>query len=175
MNGTRHRPRRPPRFEVRGPRAALSGPWLGEGWDSALIDSAPVELYGRALFEPLAEATPLAAPVTVIDALPMPVDLLLYRGDDFFLDIDCSGPEGEPADLDGYSAAAQVRRQPDDADVMAEFECWVEDSTVGLHLPHLEAQKLVPGASAWDCQLSGPVVLTLVYGRVVTTPDVTRP
>lgn len=121
------------------------------------------------------EVAPLNA---VAGSLPLQVDLTLYRGDDFFLDVEVTDSGGAPFDLTGYTAAAQIRATADAADPpAASFDPVIAGSTIHLHLPHGEATGLPTPNGAWDVQITDAtgIVTTLAFGAVTTTPDVTRP
>lgn len=114
----------------------------------------------------------------VMGALPLGIDLAVYAGDDFWLNVDVSDPAtGLPVDLTGFIPSAQVRLTSADSTVLADFECEINTSTISLHLHHDDAAVL-PAVTAWDLQITtadlDPVVLTLVGGQIKTTPEVTR-
>jgi len=122
-----------------------------------------------------AVADPLAA--IVVGTLPLAVDLVLYRGDDFYLDVTVTNSSGGAFDLTGFTAASQVRVSPDEPDPpAATFTATIAANVIHLHLPHGEADAL-PVTGAWDVQIKDAtgVVTTLAFGAVTTTPDVTRP
>jgi hypothetical protein len=108
-----------------------------------------------------------------IEALPQTVNLNLYQGDDFFLDIVVTNEDGSDYDLTNMTARAQVRATPAATEVMANFAATITDSTIHLHLVGSQAARLAPTAS-WDCEISGTETLTLVAGTVRTTQEVTR-
>lgn len=112
-------------------------------------------------------------PVT-IERLPLPVDLVLYRGDDFRMMIDVAGPDGEPADLSRSAARAQIRAAPDDEQA-SDFTAFIDAGTVTLHLPAAVSAR-APARGVWDCRLTDDSfgVLTLTSGTVTMMPDVTR-
>lgn len=124
-------------------------------------------------------AAPLAA--TLIGNIPLDVNLALYRGDDFDLDVIVTDASGQPFDLTGHTAAAEIRADTVTDEVMATFTCTISTNVVHLHLDDLESAKLA-GNGVWDVQITsaggaGPagVVTTLAHGTVTITPDVTRP
>jgi hypothetical protein len=120
-------------------------------------------------------APPAEAPV---GTLPERVDLTLYRGDDFHLDVTVTKADGTPLDLAGIVPTAQVRETPDAADPpLATFLVTVTDNVIGLHLTHLEAALLDDTPAVWDLQLNDAAggITTLVRGSVAVTLDVTRP
>jgi len=127
-------------------------------------------------------AAPLADPQApiVVGTLPLAVDLTLYRGDDFFLDVTVTNPDGSPYPLTGYTATSQMRVEPRDPDPpVAEFTCTIDTTTtnvIHLHLPGSQSQA-VPDTMAWDVQIVGAtgLVTTLAFGQATFTGDVTRP
>lgn len=110
-----------------------------------------------------------------IDATPLAVDLLVYQGDDLYLDVSVMDSAGNPMDLTGYTPKAQVRSTPPDTTVLCEFGCTVASNLIHLHLLAADAANLVAAAS-WDVQITSAagVVRTLVYGAVKPTLEVTR-
>lgn len=115
------------------------------------------------------------APV-LISTLPVTVNLKLYQGDDFKLDLTVTDPDGTPADLAGMTAAAVIRLTvgaPDPPE--ATFTATIDPGgdIVHLHLPHTEASKLAPGVCYWDCQISATETYTLAAGKVTVTGQVT--
>jgi hypothetical protein len=112
-----------------------------------------------------------------VNATPQAVPLTLYRGDDFFLDLEVTDPGGAAADLTGATAEAQIRASAADVAVLASFDATVTGNVVSLHLPSVEAANLTTKTAAWDCQLtdSDGIVSTLAAGPVTITADVTRP
>jgi hypothetical protein len=144
-----------------------------------LVDTttSPVVLSAAALTT--AQVAVLAAgsrAAIVVGTLPLAVDLILYRGDDFYVDLTLTDEAGDPWDLTGWTAASQIRPSAESDQVLASFTATIEANVIGLHLPHDQAQALTPGASRWDVQITDPTdrVLTLVAGAVTVTADVTR-
>jgi hypothetical protein len=117
----------------------------------------------------------LLAAAQTLSSLPAPVNLILYQGDDFVVDITVTNADGSAADLTGYTASSQVRDKPDGT-LQATFSCAVDPDVgnlIHLRLPHSEAANLVPGSAAWDAQIAGPMVVTLVAGLVTVIGEVT--
>jgi hypothetical protein len=122
--------------------------------------------------------TMLTVPVNSLGAveivtLPLAVNLTIYQGDDFFLYLTVTDTLGNPINMDGWTAAAQIRAAPT-TQVIAAFTGSTTANQVALQLPHLEAMKL-PRKAVWDCQVTdlAGVVTTLVAGKVTATPEVT--
>jgi hypothetical protein len=113
---------------------------------------------------------------TQVGALPAGVDLVMYAGDDFWVNIKVSDSTGAPVDLTPYTARAQIRSAPRSAVVLGEFEITKPDtSTLKLYLPGA-ISKALPGLCAWDVQISDAtdVVMTLAAGSLWVAPEVTR-
>jgi hypothetical protein len=112
---------------------------------------------------------------TNVSALPLEVSLALYAGDTFGpLVLSVLDSAGAPADLTDYAAAAEIRPTRDhDGPPSATFTATIEANAVTLWLPPSEAAKLAGGRAVWDCQIAGPLTLTLASGRVDITGDVT--
>jgi hypothetical protein len=109
-----------------------------------------------------------------IDALPLTVNLALYAGDDFYLDLTVTNPDGSEADLEGMAARAQIRARAGNPDVMAAFDAEIEGNVIRLHLTSTATQGL-SGKGVWDCQLTDGTVATLAAGRVTFTAAVSLP
>ena len=113
-------------------------------------------------------------PPETITQLPAVVNLVIYQGDDFYLDLTVTDAGGGPADLTGFTATAQVRSTPGSTvdPPMATFTCTIAGDVIHVHLPNSEAAKL-NNPAAWDCQIEATDVITLVYGKVTVTLQVT--
>jgi len=99
-----------------------------------------------------------------ISALPLEVNLALTVLD----------PAGDPADLTGYTPTAEIRPHRDhDGPALAAFAASITANQVTLYLGADQAAKLADGRAVWDCQILGPLTLTLASGRVDVTGDVT--
>lgn len=113
-------------------------------------------------------------PPQTIDALPLVVNLLLYAGDDFYLDLTVTNPDGTDADLEGMAARAQIRARAGSPDVMAAFDAELEGNVIRLHLTS-DASRGLSGKGVWDCQLYDGDTATLASGRVTFTAAVSQP
>lgn len=119
------------------------------------------------------------ADAVTISALPLAVNLQLYAGDDFWLDITVTDSlTGAPIDLTGLAPSSHIKARPG-ADPMAGFTCVIDPvltHIIHLHLPSSEAVKLT-GSAVWDCQLTSaavpPIVSTLTSGKVTVSAEVT--
>ena len=115
----------------------------------------------------------MATPRIAVGTLPSPVDLSLYQGDDFYLDLTVTNSDGSPADLTGATPKAQIRTTAADATVLAEFVATITTNVIHLHLTAALTAPL-SGPAVWDCQITTPDVVTLVAGTVTIRPEVTR-
>lgn len=106
-----------------------------------------------------------------VSARPGDVDLELYEGDDFFMDIVVKNPDGTPAPVG--TPLAQIRS--DSGAILATFQTTVTGSTINLHLPGAIVRESLVGV--WDCQVTdaNDQVTTLVAGSVTTTAEVSVP
>lgn len=117
---------------------------------------------------------------TTVTALPVQVDLVLYRGDDFYLDIAVTDSSNAALPMTGKTPAAQIKAADTDPAPLASFTCTVDTTTtniIHLHLANADSA-LLPDAAVWDCQItddSSNDILTLVSGAITTSGDVTRP
>ena len=110
-----------------------------------------------------------------IVSLPQAVNLTLYAGDDFYLDLTVTEPGGAAADLTGCTASSQIRATPGATTVLATMTGTIVGNVITLHLDSTDAVSLANGV--WDAQLvreNGDIV-TLVAGTVTVSPEVTRP
>lgn len=123
-----------------------------------------------------AAAAPRVAtqPLQTVTALPAPVNLEIYKGDDFYLDVTVTNPDGSDADLSAVTPAAQIRPQPNSATILATFDLTVDGNVIHLHLPHGESHNLIPRC-AWDVQITGGDITTLAAGTVTVSGEVTMP
>jgi|SRR5215472_2534860 len=107
--------------------------------------------------------------------LPLAVNLTVYQGDDFFLDLSVTDSGGNPVNMTGWVPSAQVRGAPGSA-VVATFTCSVDQTNtnvVHLWLPHLQSMNLAR-RGVWDCQVDDAgVITTLVAGTVSAVMEVT--
>lgn len=128
-----------------------------------------------ASFHEAAAAAPQAVTCTTITQGPECVNLVLYRGDDFYMDVTVSyQDDGTGVDLTSAVVTAQIKVSPDaEADPIAEFTSVIDANIIHLHLPSNQAAELPPH-SVWDCQITMPDVTTLVAGTITTVPDVSQ-
>jgi hypothetical protein len=112
--------------------------------------------------------------------MPDKADLALYQGDDYAARVTVQDTAGNPADITGYTAAAQIRRDVADNSnkVAAEFGISVESPYIYLSLASVETQQLPAGSYVWDLQVTAPApsgrVSTVLAGAVTVRAEVTR-
>ena len=107
----------------------------------------------------------------VISALPLAVNLNLYQGDDFFLNLTVMNG-GVPADLSHSVATATILATSTSVD----FTCTIVSNVIQLHLPSAISETLLAGSGRWDCEITtNGIVQTLAAGTVKVTARVTAP
>lgn len=110
---------------------------------------------------------------TIAATLPLWRDLPIYAGNDFGLDLVVTDANGDPVDLTDASPLAQIRSDPIDPVVLASFVISIDVNVLHLRLaPDVTAT--LPSGCAWDCRVAVPDVTTLVAGRIIVTPAVSR-
>jgi hypothetical protein len=104
-------------------------------------------------------------------------DLEIFQGDDYVVTVTVRDSLGAAYNLAGFTAKAQVRRQPaDSGPVVAEFGAAVQlPNLVVLSLTNAQTLALA-GTYYWDVQIksSAGAVTTLARGRVLSAQEVTR-
>jgi hypothetical protein len=108
--------------------------------------------------------------------LPAVVNLSIYEGDDFWMDITIKDSTGAAVDVSQALPMSQIRPAPDDDTILANLGVTVDGTTVGLiHLHLLSSDStLLPSSAAWDIQLTVPWIVTIAGGSVTVTPQVTQ-
>lgn len=105
-------------------------------------------------------------------------DLKIYQGDDYSGTVTVRNEDGTPADLTGYTAQSQIRRAVADAEpeIAVQITTTVVSPNVLLSIPRIETEPL-QGRYTWDLQLTtdGNQIITIMAGKVIVTPEVTRP
>lgn len=106
--------------------------------------------------------------------MPTIADLAIYQGDDYAAVVTVSGVD----DLTGFTPQAQIRLGPADTNpqVVVEINAAVSPpNQINLTIPDAITTQL-SGIYAWDLQITDPggVISTLLAGKVVVTPEVTR-
>jgi hypothetical protein len=123
----------------------------------------------------VAAVEPLAS--TTINALPVEVDLNIYMGDDFPIDVAVTDSvTGGPMDLTGITAKSQIRATAADTNILATLTPTIAGNVITLKLSHTDSAKL-PLQCVWDMQITDAAgnITTLVAGKVTVAPEVTRP
>lgn len=112
---------------------------------------------------------------TQVGALPASVDLIVYGGDDFWVNLRVFSSTGAPVDLTPYTSKAEVRATSRGS-VLGEFDITMPDvHTLKLHLDG-DVSRTLPAACVWDVQITdaNDYVMTLASGVLQVTPEVTR-
>jgi hypothetical protein len=112
--------------------------------------------------------------------MPAAIDLRLYGGDDFAMDLTVTDSAGNAIDLSTSTVTAQIRATPiKDAAAMtspplASFGVGIAGNVVSLSLAHA-ASAGVPARAVWDCQRTDSLgfVTTLAAGLVYMAQQVT--
>lgn len=113
--------------------------------------------------------------MATVNLNPQTLNLTVVQGDSFAGTLLLEDGDGDPFNLSGYVAAAQVRRLPS-GEVAATFTAAIGTaSDIALSLTPVQTATL-SGQLAWDCQISQGTAYrrTVVAGRVVVSPEVTR-
>ena len=109
-------------------------------------------------------------------------DIAIYQGDDegWMVFVDQGDEAMTPADLTGYTAKAQIRRDCADRanSLIADMNAAVTDALAGevvLTIAHTVTETIKCGGYVWDMQLVSAtgVVQTVVGGRATVTCQVT--
>jgi hypothetical protein len=124
----------------------------------------------------IAAAPPTPSGPVHIAALPLEVDLDLYAGDDFYLDIAVFNPDGSPMDVSSAAPMSMIRLTVEDTHILATLIITVDPDVTGLlhmSIPSVYSTTLPPKC-VYDVQLSIPVIVTLIAGTITMHPQVTR-
>lgn len=110
-------------------------------------------------------------------ASPTTVDLVVYRGDSGRFRVSVTSPDGAPVDLTGATWLCQIRRTPDDTDVLATLD--VTPVPAAAHQVDVVLSPAVaatlPARAVWDLQMTAAGdVRTLAAGAVLVVLDVSR-
>jgi hypothetical protein len=103
-------------------------------------------------------------------------NILIDQGADFSTEISVTDDNGDPVNLTGYSAAAQMRRHYTSATAIS-FNATIDvTGSVALSMNAATSANVTAGRYVYDCELtsSSNVVSRLVEGIVTVTPQVTR-
>lgn len=117
-----------------------------------------------------------SGPVQTVTVLPATVNLEIYEGDDFYLDVYVTDMANNPVDVTNLAPMSQIRITTADTSILASIGIIVDATITNLIHLHLAAQDSnnLPANCVWDIQLSTPNVTTLASGTVKVTPQVTQ-
>lgn len=118
---------------------------------------------------------PAGGPPETIRRLPATVHMDTYRGDDVGFSVAVWDEEGQPADLDGATAASQVRAGPDAGDVLGDISVEIDGYVLRCRLHH-EVSAALPARAVYDVEITfaDGWRTTLAGGTIAVSPDVTR-
>jgi hypothetical protein len=109
-----------------------------------------------------------------VNALPAPVDLGLYQGDDFAMTLTVTDQAGNPIDISAGTVAAQIRQSRSSTTIAGTFTTSINVNVVKLGLPATLSTTL-PQLCVWDCALTlTGTVYTLAGGRLELMARVTQ-
>lgn len=110
--------------------------------------------------------------------MPDKAHLEIMQGDDYVAYVTVENADGTPADITGWTAKAQIRRDVADEARRVEIEitATVDSPEVTLTIPHAQTQNLTCSSYVWDLQLTSPedMITTILAGVAVVTREVTR-
>src|SRR5262245_16818399 len=111
--------------------------------------------------------------------LTISADLPIYQGDGFAAVVEILDGNGDPADLTGYSALAQIRKGPADLfpEVTETITTTISSPNVVLSLTASQTSKLTNNPLFWDLELTDAegMPTTVLSGNVVVTLEISRP
>jgi hypothetical protein len=111
--------------------------------------------------------------------VPSSADLAIYQGDDYAATVTVTDGSNTPPDLTGYTAQAQIRHGPADAnpDIVVDITTSITPpNQIQLSIPHSTTTTLLGPRYLWDLALTAPdgTVETILAGWAVITLEVTR-
>lgn len=105
-------------------------------------------------------------------------NISIYKGDTYTHEVSIKDSSNTAIDISGRTYLAQVRRTASSTDVVLTFTSTVTDAEGGvlqLSLTSDQTSNLQSGNYTYDLQeTNGSNVLTLMYGSITVTGDVTR-
>jgi hypothetical protein len=105
-------------------------------------------------------------------------NLYIDQGTDFSITVDVTDSAGEILELDGYTAAAQIRKTYSSSSVSATFATSIAElaGQVTISLTDTQTSALESGRYVYDLNItSGAGVVTrVIEGQAIVTPGVTR-
>jgi hypothetical protein len=115
-------------------------------------------------------------PIQTVTVLPAEINLNIYQGDDFFLDLTVTDQNSNPLDVTNSNVMSQIRASTSSPNLLANISITIDGTTVGLIHMHLAASDSnnLPPSCVWDVQFSSPSIQTIAAGTVTVTPQVTQ-
>ena len=105
-------------------------------------------------------------------------NIFIDQGTDFSITVDVTNADGSVLNLDGYTAAAQIRKTYGSSTISATFSTSIAAATgqVTLSLTDTQTSGLTSGRYVYDLNItsSGNVTTRVVEGQAIITPGVTR-
>jgi hypothetical protein len=103
-------------------------------------------------------------------------NIVIDQGSDFSTEISVTDDNGDPVNLTGYSAAAQMRKHYTSATAISFIATIDVAGSVALSMNAATSSNVTAGRYVYDCEItsSSNVVSRLVEGIVTVTPQVTR-
>lgn len=103
-------------------------------------------------------------------------NIVIDQGTDFSTEINVTNNDGDPVNLTGFSAAAQLRKHYTSSSFTPFTVALNVDGTITLSMNAVTSANVTAGRYVYDCELtsSSNVVSRLVEGIVTVTPQVTR-
>jgi hypothetical protein len=103
-------------------------------------------------------------------------NIVIDQGSDFSTEISVTDDNGDPVNLTGYSAAAQMRKHYTSATAISFVATIDVAGAVALSMNAATSSNVTAGRYVYDCEItsSSNVVSRLVEGIVTVTPQVTR-
>jgi hypothetical protein len=113
------------------------------------------------------------AQVNVVVGLPPTIDLRLYQGDHFTLELSVLDTMGNQVNFAGSVFTSQIRSSPNDPTLLSTFAVSTMSNVVMLTLDHNSSNFW--GSAVWDVQWEDPnaVYRTLARGSIEMTASVT--
>lgn len=102
----------------------------------------------------------------------------IYKGDTYTHEVTINDSSNSAIDISGRTYTAQIRRAASSSSVTLSFTTTIVDAAAGqlqLSLTSTQTSTLQAGNYTYDLQeTNGSTILTLMYGDVVVTGDVSR-
>jgi hypothetical protein len=104
-------------------------------------------------------------------------NLVIDQGSTFSTDLSLTDENGDPLDLDGYTANSQIRKWYTSSNASAIFTTYISvpNGTITLSLTSDQTSNLVSGRYVYDVEINNEVTVSrVVEGIITVTPQVTR-